>query len=56
MLLAALLIYVAIAGVAVFALAVAAASGNKHDVSLQHDAEIVEMALSHVDDEVRQAS
>lgn len=55
MLLAALLIYLAITGVVVFALAVAAASGNKHDVSLQRDAEIVEMALSQ-NDEVKRAS
>jgi len=56
MLLAALLIYVAITGVVVFALAVAASTDSASDVPIADDAEIVELALSKVDDERRRAS
>ena len=44
MLLIVLFVYLAIAGLTVFALAVAAASGNEHDVTIERDAEIVERA------------
>ena len=56
MLLIAVLIYVAIAGVVVFALAFAAASHNASDVPIERDAEIVELALAQHERDVRRVS